>query len=350
MQQSRQSEAPSTSSRRRATKVDISAVAALVLGAVLIGTIQTGLTEGASAAVHPLQTGSQLSGASGVAASTGSFGAWRGTPITIGGTWDDTPLANQTIDTISPGSEWGRWNGALDLAIGSIYESRGETWAQAAAGRYDRRWRLSLTKIRSYWAGRSGQLYIRFAHEFNTTTAPWTVHSNEAKNFRLAWRRFRALQLRVIPTAKLVFCPNDGSTPRLKLDWRTAFPGRAYVDLMSVDTYNQYPWVNTSARFASKTMAFDTLGAPAGIERHRQYAQQVGLPMAVSEWANNAVIGDAPVYMSAMKAWFVAHAGTGAGQVPYEVYFNVNNYGDRRFEIYPRTRMPLASKSYAAAF
>lgn len=292
----------------------------------------------------------QFSGVSGDGAADGSFGKWRGSPVTIGGTWDDTLDAQRTLHTIAPGSEWGDWDGALDLAIGAIDESAGETWKQAAQGAYDARWRRSLTTLAQYWSGRSGLLYLRFAHEFNITSVPWTVHGSETKDFINAWHRFRALQKEIAPQALLVFCPNNGSTPDLGLDWRNAFPGRDDVDVMSVDSYNQNPLVETAAQFRKQILAVDSYGAPVGIEAHRLFAASVGLPMAVSEWGSNANQGDSPVYMVSMKAWFHQHAGRGPGQVPYEIYFNVGGFGDGRFQLYPRTRMPDAATAYIGRF
>ena len=348
--------------RRRGMRVALAGVAILALAALVVGVVLSRRpppeidssalvpTGSATTSPRPPAPNGQLSGASGNGASDGLFGRWRGATVTVGGTWDDTTEASASLHTIAPGAEWGSWTGALDLAIGSIDESTGETWAKAASGAYDDRWRASLEKVRTYWTGRPGQLYLRFAHEYNTTSVPWTVHTEDVADFITSWRHFRVLQREILPHALLVFCPNNGSTPKLQLDWRTAFPGRSYVDLMSVDSYNQFPWINTAADFLGQINDVDKLGAPVGIEKHREFAEQMGLPMAVSEWGSNALLGDAPVYMTSMKDWFVAHAGHEAGQVPYEVYFNVNNYGDGRFELYPKTRMPLAATAYISAF
>ena len=304
----------------------------------------------ASASNSPSETITQLSGVSGDGAVDGSFGTWRGTPVTIGGTWDDTVAASETMHTSAPGAEWGAWQGALDVAVGALDESAGESWAQAAVGAYDARWQATLETIRTDWAGRRGQLYIRFAHEFNARGVPWRVTGADAADFVQAWRRFRVLQLQIMPSAKLVFCTNDVTNVANKLDWRTAFPGSDYVDVMSVDSYNQSPWVNSAAAFATKINSVDSYGAPIGIEKHRQFAEQVGLPMAVSEWGSNSLAGDAPVYMTSMKNWFRTHAGRGPGDVPYEIYFNVNNFGDAQYALFPKTRMPLAAAAYIAAF
>ena len=296
-------------------------------------------------------TSSWLSGASGDGASSGAFGTWRGSAITVGGTWNDSLDAQTNQWSIQSGAEWGSWNGALDVAVGAIYKTSGETWAAAAAGAYDARWTTALNNIKKYWGTRDpANLYLRFAHEFNGSWTPWNVTGAETASFKTAWIRFHTLQTAILPTAHLVFCPNDGSTAALNLDWRNAFPGAAYVDVLSTDSYNQYPWVNTAAAFASKINAVDSYGAPVGIEKHRQFATSVGLPFAISEWGTNASMGDAPVFVDSMKNWFASHAGTGAGQLVYEIYFNVVNYNNGVFSIYNGTRQPKAADAYVTDF
>ena len=292
-----------------------------------------------------------LSGASGDGAASGAFVRWRGTPIGIGGTWNDSVDAEVNEWTIQPGAEWGTWSGPLDIAVGAIYRANGETWSKAAAGAYDGRWITALKNIKKYWGARSlSSLYLRFAHEFNGNWTPWYVAGSDTANFKMAWIRFRALQLAIRPGSHLVFCPNDGTSASLSLDWRAAFPGNQYVDVMSVDSYNQYPWVNTFADFQSKINTTNSYGAPVGIEKHRLYSASVGLPFAVSEWASNASMGDAPFYIDCMKNWFNTNAGTGAGQLLYEIYFNVLNYNSGVFALYPTNTQPKTAAEYVALF
>ncbi len=291
-----------------------------------------------------------LSGASGNGAANGTFGTWRGTAVQVGGTWNDSLDAQTNQWSIQPGAEWGSWDKDLDLAVGAIYSANGETWAKAAAGAYDARWTTMLTNIKKYWGARTGTLHLRFAHEFNGSWTPWTVTGATAADFVTAWKRFRALQRQLLPQHKLVFSPNDGTSTSQNLDWRKAFPGAAYVDEMGVDTYNQYPFVTTAAGFAAKIAGVDAFGAPVGIEKHRQFAASVGLPLAISEWSSNSSMGDSASFVHEFFAWVKTHAGTGAGQVPYEVMFNVNNYNNGVFAFYPATAQPGAAGAYVADF
>lgn len=290
------------------------------------------------------------SGASGDGVASGAFGRWRGTPVTIGGTWNDTYAAQPAQSTLTMPTEWGRWRLDLDDAVGAIFKSRGESWRAAARGAYDQRWRRALQRMRSAWGSRPGTLFLRFAHEFNGDWTDWSVSGGEVRDFVTAWRRFRGLQRSIMPRARLVFCPNDGSATRQRLDWRKAFPGKQYVDVMGVDSYNQEPFVRSAAAFTRKSLARDRYGAPMGVEQHRRFAASVGLPLAVPEWSTNADAGDGAAFVRAFHNWMAAHAGTGAGSVLYEIQFNVGSYGGGRFRLFPSTRMPLAAAAYAAAF
>lgn len=287
------------------------------------------------------------SGASGAGVADGSFGRWRGTGVPIAGTWNDSLEAQTRQCTVLPGYEYGAWTGDLDVAVGAIYEDRGETWRDAARGAYDDRWRQALTTLRDAWGDRPGTLHIRFAHEFNGDWVPWAVHADEVGDFVTAWRRFRALQREILPGHLLVLCPNDASSASLGLDWRRAFPGTAYVDEMGVDAYNARDFTDDAAGFASNLDRVDSFGAPVGLEQHRRFAASVGLPLAVPEWSSDAEQGDAPAYVAAFHDWVRQHAGTGPGQVPYEILFNVAGFGDGKYEMYPETRQPRASAEYA---
>lgn len=340
---------------------------ATVSGLVAAGTLVTLTTPGTAeatvppTAVSPVRLATagvstavarpvQLSGASGAGSTDGTLGRWRGTPVTIGGAFDDTYVAQIHQYAVQRGGPWGRWNGDLDVAVGAIYANRRETWAAAARGVYDARWATALTNLKKAWGARTGTLHIRFAHEFNGTWTPWMVRGVDAPKFVAAWKRFRVLQRRILPRAKLVFCPNDGTSAALHLDWRKAFPGRAYVDEMSVDSYNQYPFVTTVAGFRSKLAGIGPYGAPLGIERHRIFARLVGLPMGVSEWGTNASMGDGSLYIRLFHAWLVAHAGRGPGQIPYEILYNDRTTFGGVFGMFPTSPRPRVAATYRAVF
>ncbi len=309
------------------------------------------------AAPAPATTHRWLSGESGNdTVQDGSFAAWRGRAVDIGGTWAATENpANQIASanwSISPGNAYAA-TPRMDYAAGGPLQ--GETWAQAAAGKFDSRWAQQLRTMRTAWGNRAaGNMYIRFAHEMNGNWYSWSVAPRDVANYITAWHRYYNLVQANFPGAKLVWCANAGTM--WNYDVRSLYPGDHYVDVVSVDAYNRDPWVNTAADFKNKINSLGSQGGPVGVESWRKFALSHGKPLAISEWSNASVNiggggGDAPVFMQEFHKWLSANGGTGAGNVLYEVLFNVPGYGDH-YELFGKGRAsayePRAAAMYRA--
>lgn len=303
--------------------------------------------------------GRWLSGASGDKAAQGTFGRWRHAPVAVGGTWDDNNERQVKMESVCPGGTWATWNKPLDIAVGAIDRKKaGETWQQAAAGAYDARWRASLLKLKKCWGKRNpANLYIRFAHEMNLSDMKWYVRGGEEAFFLAAWKRYSNLRYEILPKAKLVFCPSDGTDRRLKLDIRTIWPGkddqgRPMANIYGVDTYNSWVRVLSTDQFIAKAIRLDDLGYLFGIETHRQFAEEKGVPFVVSEWSNNGDPkapgggSDQPQYVKDMNQYFRDHGGDPkrpkAGQLLYEIQYNYME----EFEFLPTRVQPKTAKAY----
>jgi hypothetical protein len=301
-----------------------------------------------------------LSGASGQRAASGKYGRWRRAPVTIGGTWDNGNEEQVQLTSICPGGIWARWNKPLDIAVGAIDQTRGEAWAAAAKGAYDSRWKTSFLRMKTCWGKRNpGNLYIRFAHEMNLGSMPWHVASGQEANFVKAITRYSNLRYKILPKAKIVLCPSDGTDVKLNLDVRKLWPGkdrahRLIANVFAVDTYNSYLVVHNQQQFHDKLGATDRNNNPLGLETYRQVAEQLGVPFAVSEWSNNGDPKDAgkggeePEYVRQMNIWFRDHAGDPKkpkpGQLIYEIQFNLL----ARFSLLPTTFQPQTAAAYRA--
>jgi hypothetical protein len=302
-----------------------------------------------------------LSGASSDESADGRYGRWRGSAIAVGGTWDNGNAEQVAMRTICPGGPWAAWNKPLDVAIGAIEVNRGESWAAAAKGAYVGRWTKNLTKMKQCWGARDpGLLYIRFAHEMNLASIPWRVRGGQEASFVKAITLYSNLRYQILPRAKIVLCPNDGTQPELGgLDIRKLWPGkdpqgRPVADVYGVDSYNMNPHVTTEAAFLKKINGQYSDGVPLGIEKHRQFAQSVGAPFAIGEWSNNGNRrnagggGESPLYVQQFFAWARSHAGDinhpAAGQLLYEVHFNL--WGEYAF--WPKTVQPRTAAAYRA--
>jgi hypothetical protein len=319
---------------------------------------------GTGGGVTPPTGRAWLSGEGGQGATDGTFGAWRGTPVTVAATWADVvtgagwDAAYELLDFHGPndpqgygvGAFW-QWNGAVDLAVGG--PQNGETWALAASGGMDARWTKDLTKLQALWygAGKTGQLYLRMAHEFNLHGYPWKVVNSDVPNYIAGFRRWAALCRSIVPQAKILWSVSADSSADLGLNFTNAYPGTDVIDVHGVDYYNMYPWVNTAPDFTANSLVFHPSGAPKGIEQHRLYAQSKGKPLAISEWSNPESLGEATGWLQAFHDWIVAHAGTGSGQVLYECLFNDNFFytgGTTRpaYSFFPATSQPATAALY----
>lgn len=301
-----------------------------------------------------------LSGASSDEAANGTYGDWRGEPIQIGGTWDNGNHEQVRMHSICQGGSWASWDKPLDVAIGAIDVDAGESWAAAAKGAYDRRWTKSLQRSKECWGERDpSKLFIRFAHEMNLPQK-WRVRGGEEGDFVKAITRYSNLRYDILPGAKIVLCPNDGTDKTLAgLDIRKLWPGkdalgRPVADVYAVDSYNMSPHVNTVKNFRKKINAQYPDGVALGLEKHRQFAEQVGVPFAVGEWSNNGDPnakfggGDSPLYVDQFYAWARSHAGSlddvRPGQLLYELHFNLFD----QYAFWPKTVQPKTAAAYRA--
>jgi hypothetical protein len=315
--------------------------ASFTIGAPSTGSGGAGGAGGGTVVAAGIKLGFSVNGAA-----DGSLAAWlTHHTMDCAGTWNDNAAETQTAQySIQPSGDFGAWNRCLDLAVGGIFQSQGESWASAAAGAYDDRWRTAVAAIKSAWGARDPTLLnVRFAHEFNLKDSNWHVTGDDAANFKKAWARFHDIFKSALPSASLVWCPNDGTSSALNLDVRDSYPGNDQVDIIAIDTYNQYPWVDSAAGFTTKINGLGSDGSPLGAESWRKFAAGQGKPFAIGEWASNGDAsggngGDSPTYIQLFHDWLVANGGTGPGQIKYAVFFN----GYTQFEIYPDTIQPNA--------
>jgi hypothetical protein len=248
-------------------------------------------------------------------------------------------------------------NISLDIAVGAIWS--GQSWANAAAGAYNVQWQSMLTALKGKLAANGmdpKKVYIRFAHEMNGNWTEWNVPTGQEANFRNAIARFSSLRYSTFSDTnapQVVLCPNDGSSVGAanpeNLFVKTDGLDRKVVDVYCLDTYNQYPHrTDAAAVWASLN---DTTN-PDSIESHRKFAEAQGVPLSVGEWGNCGIAsqcagggGESPAYVEQMNRYFRAHAGTGPGELLYDVQFNLWP----RFALYgPEGNQPATAAKYVS--
>lgn len=322
-------------------------------------------SEGGGGGTVPTPTGKMFLGSAGNVVASGQMDKWLGKPIPIGGTWNDARWGFQNAGTIAPKGVWNAWVRAgkpLDIAVGGVWVKEGMSWSQAGAGAYNSMWRDALLAHKAAYAGASMKYaYIRFCHEFNLDGNPYFVRQSDVSAFKRAWGHFRSVAKEAVPEAKLVWCPNYGTSASLGLNNILDFvPESNDYDVMAIDAYNSWPFrMGSDADLQAFLMRKDG-NHIVGPELWRREAEKRGKPFAIGEYSSSAKTGDqggggdAPEFMRKYLQWMVDHAtnpdNPQAGGIIYSVLFNL---WDDQFAIYPNTRMPNtrdAWKKFVAAY
>jgi hypothetical protein len=270
----------------------------------------------------------------------GTFGPWRGEPVQIMGTWNDTTAESQR--DIGSLRTYSGWNGDIDVAIGAL--ASGESWARAATGAYADRWTQAVRNIKAQRSGRSGTVYVRFAHEMTGDWFTWKVNPGNVSAFKTAWRLFHGILVREYPQAKLVFSPNDGNHSGVPLD--RIWPGDDVVDVVGPDSYDGWPNKTTQALWDGWINS--TGDGPNGLGAWRQFAAAHHKPFALPEWGLRNL--DNPFFITKMHEFLASCAPRPgdtdlSGKCIYDIYFNISNGGNSGFMIYGGPN-PNAARTY----
>lgn len=275
-----------------------------------------------------------------------AFGQWRGAKSTISGIFADEKV-EQGQRNLWWMTQFNDWEESIDISVGMIDRSASstETLEKAATGAYEQRWRDAMRNMNKMW-GKKKTIYIRPAHEMNGNWYRWSVTKQNVGAFKQAF----ALYARVIKEelkdkgrdAKMVL---NYAADSSALTAEEIYPGGQHVDVISVNYYDHYPETVNEAQWNEKAMRMKN-GGPRGIERWREFAQSKGKPMAVSEWGlrprESAPPFSNPFFITKMNEFFRANAGTGAGQVLYESYFNCWS----TTKIFPTTNVATSAERY----
>lgn len=262
-------------------------------------------------------TASWLSGASGNYAGNGTFGTWRGRSVEIGGTWVNDP-ALYPFTAGGPGAEYATYNGPMDIGMVS---PDWVSWAYEASGGHNTFWTNMFSALATKRAGK-GTCWVRPWWEFNGNWYAHSVTSSDIANFKTAWNVVAGIARTQFPAVKMMIGAAASNGVSVADCWPTAT-----VDALSIDFYNMWPWVTTQAGFDDK---IENGAGVSSLEDLRRLAESKGVPVVISEWGNQGKVlpanegggGESPGFVDSFHAWLTAHAGTGPGQVIYEVYFN----------------------------
>jgi lipooligosaccharide transport system ATP-binding protein len=238
-----------------------------------------------------------------------SSGSEVTTADTIRGTWADT---TDPVQRRLPAlEEFSAWPGAIDLAVGGTVLGSGETYAQAAAGEFEDRWRAAAHALSAARGAATAPTFVRPWHEMNGDWyEEWIVTAGNVEDYKKAFARFAGILRAAMPQVIIVWSPNDGTHTDLPVT--SMYPGDRVVDVIAPDSYDWTPgsWtVEQVAAYIHRGTASD----PSGLESWRRFAEQHAKPVALPEWGlcrRAGCGGDHPAYISAMHTWMSGHANT----------------------------------------
>jgi hypothetical protein len=262
---------------------------------------------------NPLNFKSMTSGFAVSDAANGNANLWVGRKVMgLYATWAADGKV-WGIDT--PSSEYGANSitrlGNYDLDIAP--QSKITTWAAAAAGALDGKWRSEITELKTKWGTRTATVYYRMWHEFNGDWYNWSVRSvADQANFIKAWRRFYGIWKSIMgndPRFLIEWCPNRDS--KYGLDVRNSYPGKDYVDVHGVDYYDfGFRQSDLASTWEIEKNRIQN-GGPVGILTHLQFAADNDKALILPEWG--VQFGDNTNFLSKILPIFEQYRYTGTG-------------------------------------
>jgi Glycosyl hydrolase family 26 len=314
------------------------------------------------AAADASSSGGALSGLawkSGAATSdTGAFATWRGKPLDVEVSWDNRSTWAEIEDADIYGAITAvkSFKGPLELGTAMVPGSAatlasGVTFASCAAGTYDTHFATLGTNLVAEGRGDS---FIRLGWEANGNWYAWNAgNAANAQQWILCFQHEVTALRSKAPSVKIDWNMNADTKTPASGNATDLYPGDAYVDVVGVDFYDNWPALDTDALWNSHYMDQASGGGPHGLGAWLAFAKSHGKPLSVPEWGivnatgNCGCGGDDPIYVTHMHDFFAANAA----DIAYEAYFNLGNSpGDTTFLVDPATTSPGASAQYKSLF
>ena len=267
------------------------------------------------------------------AQATQAFGSWRGHPVGVAVAWPARGTGADFTQVNSFYTTWAKQPYTKSFGIPMFPEDVGATVDACIAGSYDGYWRTFAETMNSTGLTAQGTI-IRLGWEFNQTTQ-WGSPSQ----FAACFRQIQSTVSAIAPGLVWDWNVSRGPSGQMPGDSvLQAYPGDQYVNIIGVDSYDDWPPANTGGGWQTQ------LNGPYGLNFWLNFAKAHGKLFSVPEWgvASGDLWpghegGDDPVYIKDMYDFFAANKKW----ISYESYYN-----DGGTAIYNPVQNPLAAAEY----
>ncbi|HEX2846022.1 MAG TPA: glycosyltransferase [Chitinophagaceae bacterium] len=170
---------------------------------------------------------------------------------------------------------WEPWASVFPAAIhNKELQNDQKVFAHISAGFFDSYLEKFALQVKSL----DKPVFIRFAHEADNPDYPWSPKGNNTpEEFKTAWKYVYTFFLRR-GVANAIWVWNPWKAEQVE----NYFPGKEYVDWLSVTNLNYGPQLGEGAFFSFKDLYMPF---------HRQPAFQSGLPVMIGEMGSLAIAG-----------------------------------------------------------
>jgi hypothetical protein len=268
-------------------------------------------------------------------ASAEAFGKWRGRKVDVVVDW---PARQTWNDLVDPGWLYDAWKGTPYTKVFGLPpfpEGGNNSLTACAAGAYNSKWVQFGRNIAAQ--GLAGQTIIRLGWEFNGTWYQWQATNPAA--FTGCWKQVYESAESTAPALRWDWSVNRGPSQALP-DATKAYPGDAYVDIVGVDSYDQYPGATGAAGWNQQ------YAGAYGLKFWADFAAAHHKRISIPEWGlypsrgrNGG--GDDAYYVAKMEAFFASLGD----RLAYESYFDesAGYYGG---SIFGPNENPVAAAKY----
>lgn len=272
-------------------------------------------------------------------AAASAFATWRSRPLDVLESWSDRASWQDIVD---PSWLYQRFSGSPDTMVFGVAMLpsgvSGVSLQACANGSYDSYWRQFGTEIASYGLGNS---VIRLGWEFNGDWYIWKAA--QPATWVKCWQQIVTSARSTAAGLVWDWNVNRGQATGLA-DPTRAYPGNSYVNIVGVDSYDNWPAANSASGWQTQ------LNGTQGLAYWLAFATAHSKLFSVPEWGNvstgDSAGGDDPGYVNDMLGFFRAHAA----QMAYEANFQGAAAGSTGGSYAAGATVPSSAAAYKAGF